>query len=91
MYTLRIDDGFTRSYRKLTKAEQKAVDKKLFILADNPWHRSLRVKKIQTTAFFECSVNMDIRIAFLFQEDKLILLLDVGHHDTLISRTKRRD
>ncbi len=32
---------------------------------------------------FECSVNMDIRIIWYYEDDKLIILVDVGHHDIL--------
>lgn len=91
MYKLVIDDAFRKSYSKLSKVEQGATDDKLRLLAQNPWHKSLRVKKIRSTILFECSVNMDIRIAFCFHEDMLIVLLDIGHHDALLRRVKRRN
>ena len=90
MYKLIIDESFRRAYSRLTKLEQNATDKKLTLLSEDPWHKSLRVKKIHATPFFEGSVNMNIRIAFQFFEDTIILLLDIGHHDTLLKRTKRR-
>lgn len=47
-------------------------------------HPSLRTKRIQgTTDLFECSVNMDIRIIWYYEGSKMIILLDVGHHDIL--------
>ena len=47
-------------------------------------HPSLRTKRIQgTTDLFECSVNMDIRIIWYYEGDKMIILVDVGHHDIL--------
>lgn len=57
---------------------------KLNLLAENPFHPSLRTKKIQgTTDLFECSINMDIRIIWYYECDKIIILVDVGHHDIL--------
>jgi len=54
------------------------------MLAENPKHPSLRCKRIQgTNNLFECSVNMDIRIIWFYEDDKLIMLVDVGHHDIL--------
>ena len=32
---------------------------------------------------FECSVNMDIRILWKYEDGKIILLLEIGHHDIL--------
>ncbi len=47
-------------------------------------HPSLRTKRIQGIKdLFECSVNMDIRIIWYYEGDKLIILVDVGHHDIL--------
>ncbi len=47
-------------------------------------HPSLRTKRIQgTTDLFECSVNMNIRIIWYYEGDKMIILVDVGHHDIL--------
>ena len=47
-------------------------------------HPSLRTKRIQGTKdLFECNVNMDIRIIWYYEGDKLIILVDVGHHDIL--------
>ncbi|MCM1125331.1 MAG: hypothetical protein NC429_02560 [Lachnospiraceae bacterium] len=41
-------------------------------------------KRIQGTKdLFECSVNMDIRIIWYYEDDKLIILVDVGRHDIL--------
>ena len=90
MYELQVDGSFKKAYKKLTKAEQKATDAKLVLLAADPWHSSLRVKKILSTPFFECSVNMDVRIAFLVKDGKLIVLLDIDHHDALLDKARRR-
>jgi len=45
---------------------------------------SIRTKRIQgTVKLFESSANMDIRIIWYYEGDKIIFLLDVGHHDIL--------
>lgn len=60
------------------------IDGIFLLLAENPSHPSLRTKRIQGTAdLFECSINMDIRIIWFYEGDKMIILLDVGHHDIL--------
>ncbi|WP_283169966.1 hypothetical protein [Curtanaerobium respiraculi] len=49
------------------------------------------MKKIKATdEVFECSVNMDTRIAFIFDGDTIIVLLDIGHHDDLLDRQSRK-
>ena len=84
VYQLSLTDRFKKNYQMLSKNEQKQTMKKLTLLAENPMHPSLRTKRIQgTTDLFECSVNMDIRIIWYYEGDKLIILLDIGHHDIL--------
>ncbi|WP_460998477.1 hypothetical protein [Trueperella pyogenes] len=88
-YQLVLERRFVKNYKKLSKIECKLVDTKLRILADNPWHPSLRTKKIRSTDEFERSVNMDIRIAFFFEGNAIVILLDIGHHDILLGRRTR--
>jgi mRNA-degrading endonuclease RelE of RelBE toxin-antitoxin system len=89
-YKLQLSDEFFAHYKKLTTQEQSQVDSKLVILAENPWHPSLRTKRIRTTDEFEISVNMDLRIAIEFDGDTIIVLLDIDHHDKLLKRRTRR-
>lgn len=71
--------------KKLSPPEQKAVVQKLKILAGNPFHPSLRTKKVQgLDNVFEMSVNMDIRILWQYKNGVIILLLDVGHHKDIL-------
>lgn len=75
---------FEKHYKSLTANEKKQLRSKLELLSENPFHPSLRTKRIQGTPnFFECSVNMDIRIIWFYENDNMIILLDVGHHDIL--------
>ena len=84
MFKLDPSKSFKKELKNLSKNEQRAVAKKLEILKKDPFHPSLRTKKVQRlTDVFECSVNMDIRIFWTYNGDRIILLIDVGHHDIL--------
>jgi len=84
MYSLEPTKSFAKNLKKLSQNEQKAVARKLTMLVQNPFHPSLRTKKVQSLEnIFECSVNMDIRVLWTYKNDKLILLLDIGHHNIL--------
>ena len=87
---LQLERNFAKHYKKLTAIERGMVDDKLRILARDPWHPSLRTKRIQGTGEFEVSVNMDIRMAITFEGDRLIIMLDVDHHDKLLKRRSSR-
>ena len=84
MYKIEPSKTFAKNLKKLSKNEQKAVATKLAILVKDPFHPSLRTKKVRRLKdVFECSVNMSIRILWAYKEDKIILMLDIGHHDIL--------
>jgi len=84
MYKLEPTKAFEKSLKKLTSSEQRAAAKKLKLMVKNPFHPSLRTKKVQRLEdVFECSVNMDIRILWQHKGDRLILLINIGHHDIL--------
>ena len=75
---------FQKHFSNLTSNVKKVLKAKLELLAENPLHPSLRTKRIQGSEdLFECSVNMDIRIIWFYEGDKMIILVDVGHHDIL--------
>ena len=89
-YKLQLEKNFVKHYRKLTSIERRMVDDKLRILARDPWHPYLRTKRIKGTGEFEVSVNMDIRMAISFDGEKLIIMLDIDHHDKLLKRRSAR-
>jgi len=63
MFKLEYSKIFEKNLKKLSDNEQRAVAVKLKILVDDPFHPSLRTKKVQRLKdVFECSVNTDIRI-----------------------------
>lgn len=83
-YRFTYSPRFLKHFKSLTAQEKNLLNRKLKLLAENPLHPSLRVKRIQgTDELFECSVNMDIRVIWQYEGDIVIFLLDVGHHDIL--------
>lgn len=85
MYKLKYTKEFEKSLKSLTKNEQKMVFNKLKLLVQDPFYPSLRTKKVQGLVdVFEMSVNMDIRILWKYEDDVIILLLDVGHHKQIL-------
>ena len=83
-YEFTFTPRFHKHFRKLSAQEKNQLKIKLKLLAENPSHPSLRTKRIKGTSdLFECSVNMDIRIIWFYEGDKMIILVDVGHHDIL--------
>ncbi len=75
---------FPKAFQKAVCSGKNQLKMKLKLLAENPSQPSLRTKRIQGTSdLFECSVNMDIRIIWFYEGDKMIILVDVGHHDIL--------
>ncbi|WP_276880765.1 type II toxin-antitoxin system YafQ family toxin [Anaerococcus tetradius] len=83
-YKITYSKAFKKHYKKLSDTEKIQMKKKLKFFVENPTHPSLRTKKIQgTDGIWESSVNMDIRIIWFYENNKLIFLLDIGHHDIL--------
>lgn len=67
-YKITFTSRFEKHYKSLTQQEKKQLQNKLVLLAENPLHPSLRTKRVQgTTDLFECSVNMDIRIIWYYE------------------------
>lgn len=83
-YQFTFTNRFKKHFKSLSTIEKKQLSNKLKLLSENPNHPSLRAKRIQgTDDLFECSVNMSIRIIWYYEGDKIIILVDVGHHDIL--------
>ncbi len=83
-YKLTYSKAFKKHYKKLSDIKKKQTKKKLEFFIKNPTHPSLRTKKIQgVNGIWESSVNMDIRIIWFYENNELIFLLDIGHHDIL--------
>lgn len=83
-YKITYSKAFQKHYKKLSDIEKKQTKNKLKLFIEDPIHPSLRTKKIQgADGIWESSVNMDIRIIWFYENNELIVLLDIGHHDIL--------
>lgn len=83
-YEIFFASGFKKSFSKLHDHEKKLFYSKLSLFIENHRHPSLRTKKIQgSEILFESSINMSIRVIWKYQNENMILMIDVGHHDIL--------
>lgn len=81
-YEILFSSRFKKSFDKLQAKEKKVFYKKLSLFIENHKHPSLRAKKIKgSDILFESSINMSIRVIWSYKDDKMILMLDIGHHD----------
>jgi mRNA-degrading endonuclease RelE of RelBE toxin-antitoxin system len=77
-------DRFKKDYKHFPKNIRKIIQDKLRILSNDPFHPSLRTKKIKGKEdIFESSVNMNIRITWNYIDSR-ILLRAIGEHDKAI-------
>lgn len=77
-------EKFRSFYKKLPAQIQRKTDKQLRLLADNPRHPSLQVKKIQgTSGIWEARVDRKYRLSFEWTSDTLYLRV-VGNHDDVL-------
>ena len=84
MYKITYTDRFKKAYSNLSSSEKSQFQNKIKLFAENVLHPSLRTKRIQGHKdFYESSINMDIRIIWYFENENLIILVDIGHHDIL--------
>ena len=83
-YLLTFTNKFRKNYNKLESIFKKQILEKIELLSQNPNHPSLRSKRIQSTDnFFESSINMDIRVIWYYESERVIILVDIGHHEIL--------
>lgn len=76
-----VTGRFRDSYRSLPETLQKKADKALRLLADNPRHPSLRLKKIEgTPGIWEARVDRGCRMTLQVEADAYILR-NIGKHD----------
>jgi len=74
-------DRFKRSYKNLSKQDQKTLQKKLDLMSKNPYHPSLRTKKVQgTDNIFEGSINTALRMTWQYDGESILLRV-VGDHN----------
>jgi mRNA-degrading endonuclease RelE of RelBE toxin-antitoxin system len=79
-------DRFRRAYAALVDRDAERVRKALGLLAVDPRHPGLRVKKMQgTERIWEARASKSLRITFEVEGD-WILLRNVGAHDATLRR-----
>jgi mRNA-degrading endonuclease YafQ of YafQ-DinJ toxin-antitoxin module len=82
--------SYLRDYQHLPQRLQKQTDRKLALLLQNPFHPSLRTKKVKGEVLglrdvYEGSISMNYR--FLFRvTPKAYELLRVGTHTQIFGR-----
>ncbi|HCT64367.1 MAG TPA: hypothetical protein DIC60_03700 [Lachnospiraceae bacterium] len=72
---------FKKEFKNLSMEEKKAFEAKMRLMSENPYHPSLRIKKIQgKESIFECSITMAIRMTWEYINDNIYLRV-IGEHD----------
>jgi len=77
---------FPKNFSKLCKIRGKKfqiiIEKKIELMLRNPNHNSLRLHKINAKGeqAWSISVDMKIRILFVYEKDGIVLV-DIGTHD----------
>ncbi len=77
---LRFAPRFWRQYQRLTHDEQRQVNARLRLLAENPRHPSLQARKWSDNDQWYARASRDLRM-FYEVHDEYCLLLNLGHHD----------
>ena len=75
---------FELAYRSLPETLRRKTDKALRLLAENPRHPSLRLKKIKgAPGIWEARVDRGCRLTLEVRSDAF-LLRNVGKHDRIL-------
>ncbi|MFZ1037951.1 MAG: type II toxin-antitoxin system YafQ family toxin [Smithella sp.] len=80
-------DSYLKRARKFIKKHPDLIsqyEKTLKILEINPFHRSLRLHKLQgrPSELYSVSINISYRMTIIFMiEDDKIIPIDLGSHD----------
>jgi len=83
---LRYTDRFQRAYSDLTDENAERVKRALRLLADNPRHPGLRVKRVQgTDRIWEARAGLSVRLTFEIEGDGVVLR-NVGAHDETLKK-----
>jgi mRNA-degrading endonuclease RelE of RelBE toxin-antitoxin system len=77
---------FERRYALLTEENAERVRGALRLLAENPRHPGLHIKKIKgTDGIWEIRAGLSIRLTFELRDD-LVILRNVGPHDAALKK-----
>ena len=79
-----FSERFKKDYALFSESIKQIIRSKLKLFSENPFHPSLRTKKIKGKEdIFETSINIHIRMTWAYYEGK-ILLRAIGDHDKTI-------
>lgn len=77
---------FKAAYQSLPDSLQRKADKALRLLAENPRHPSLRLKKIEgTPGIWEARIDRSCRMTLELRADAFILR-NIGKHDETLDK-----
>lgn len=77
---------FKKAYQRLPQTIQNKVKKALRLLAENPKHPSLYIKRIQgTDKIFEGRIDLQYRFSFEYDNED-ILLRNVDNHGECLKK-----
>ena len=87
---IRRTTRFQEDYKRLSQQIQKQTDRKLRLLSNNPFHPSLRTRKVQgkvsgLSDVYEGSITMNYRFLFRIRQNTYELLR-VGTHNQIFGR-----
>lgn len=86
MLTVSRTERFKRAYKKLTFQEQDRAKRAILLLAENPRHPSVQVKKMQGAGgLWEARYSRGGRITFAM-DGGAVLLRNIGEHDATLNR-----
>lgn len=84
---LTLTERFRKSALELAPETREKLKKQIGLLASDPRHPSLRVKKIKGTgSIFEARVDEKVRLTFEFGGRSEIVLRVVGLHDPTLKK-----
>lgn len=81
MLEIFVTETFARLYKKLPSSVRTKADSKTKIFAQNPFHPSLRAKKLapRQKEMWSFWIDKDYRIKFIFVNPKTVHLLFIGN------------
>lgn len=83
-----ILDDFRRDFDRLPKRIRKKARQTMAVLEENPFHPSLRTKRMQGVKdVWESRVTLSYRITFSWEGDE-VWLRRIGPHDILRKETR---
>jgi mRNA interferase RelE/StbE len=96
-YNVRYTRRFEKELDKLSPQNRRLVVETVKIMENDPYYQSLRTKKMDGRRknqedLYESRVNNDIRLIWYFdeEENRIILMVSVGHHDVEKQRKVQR-